>query len=108
MQRGDLTIDEMPQGGDGRANSLQFTASDCLYAVDCDGDGRRNLVKSTPDTIASANFLKNLGWKRGEPWLEVRHDRAETAVESGRRGHPQHLFAMDGVGRTFRAACTGR
>ncbi len=42
--------------------AMQFTASDYYkYAVDYDGDGRRNLVKSTPDTIASAaNFLKNL------------------------------------------------
>ena len=63
VQRGDLTIDEM-QGGDwaGELGAMQFTASDYYkYAVDYDGDGRRNLVKSTPDTIASAaNFLKNL------------------------------------------------
>jgi lytic murein transglycosylase len=59
VQRGDLTIDEM-QGGDwaGELGAMQFTASDYYkYAVDYDGDGRRNLVKSTPDTIASAaNF----------------------------------------------------
>src|SRR4026209_2147343 len=56
VQRGDLTIDEM-QGGDwaGELGAMQFTASDYYkYAVDYDGDGRRNLVKSTPDTIAPA------------------------------------------------------
>jgi Transglycosylase SLT domain/Putative peptidoglycan binding domain len=44
------------------------------YAVDYDGDGRRNLLRSAPDVIAStANYLVGLGWRRGEPWLtEVR------------------------------------
>ena len=73
VQRGDLTVDEM-MGGDwaGELGAMQFTASDYYKnAVDYDGDGRRNLIKSTPDTVASAaNYLKNLGWKRGEPWLQ--------------------------------------
>ena len=73
VQRGDLTVDEM-MGGDwaGELGAMQFTASDYYKnAVDYDGDGKRNLVNSTPDTVASAaNFLKSLGWKRGEPWLQ--------------------------------------
>jgi lytic murein transglycosylase len=73
VQRGDLQIDEM-LGGDwaGELGAMQFTASDYYKnAVDYDGDGKRNLVKSVPDTIASAaNFLKTLGWKAGEPWLQ--------------------------------------
>src|ERR1700742_3173219 len=73
VQRGDLHIDEM-LGGDwaGELGAMQFTASDYYKnAVDYDGDGKRNLVKSVPDTIASAaHFLKNLGWKAGEPWLQ--------------------------------------
>ena len=68
VQRGDLQIDEM-LGGDwaGELGAMQFTASDYYKnAVDYDGDGKRNLVKSVPDTIASAaNFLKTLGWKAG-------------------------------------------
>ena len=44
------------------------------YAVDYDGDGKRNLLRSVPDVLAStANYLRGLGWKHGEPWLtEVR------------------------------------
>jgi hypothetical protein len=44
------------------------------YAVDYDGDGVRNLLRSAPDVLAStANYLVGLGWRRGEPWLtEVR------------------------------------
>jgi lytic murein transglycosylase len=102
VQRGDLTIDEM-QGGDwaGELGAMQFTASDYYkYAVDYDGDGRRNLVKSTPDTIASAaNFLKHLGWKRGEPWLEevkltrdLPWDQADLAIQ-----HPRSQWTAWGV-----------
>ena len=39
------------------------------YAVDFDGDGRRDVVDSIPDLIAStANNLKNDGWASGQTW----------------------------------------
>ena len=39
-----------------------------------DGDGRRDLIHSIPDTLASAaNFLVSLGWQRGQPWLQEVH-----------------------------------
>jgi hypothetical protein len=39
------------------------------YAVDFDGDGRRNLVDSVPDVLAStANNLQADGWVRGRSW----------------------------------------
>jgi membrane-bound lytic murein transglycosylase B len=43
-------------------------------AVDFDGDGRRDIVDSVPDALAStAKFLQNAGYRRGEPWgFEVR------------------------------------
>jgi len=41
------------------------------HAVDYDGDGTRNLFASEPDIIGStAAFIKHLGWRRGEPWLQ--------------------------------------
>ena len=39
-----------------------------VYAVDGDGDGRRDLWQSWDDTIASiANYLAGHGWRAGEP-----------------------------------------
>ena len=39
------------------------------YAVDFDGDGRRDVVDSMPDVIAStANNLKKDGWVTGQTW----------------------------------------
>ncbi|PPC85289.1 MAG: lytic transglycosylase, partial [Methylocystis sp.] len=41
------------------------------YGVDFDGDGRRDLIRSTPDALAStANFLKGKGWRAGAGWNE--------------------------------------
>jgi membrane-bound lytic murein transglycosylase B len=39
------------------------------YAVDFDGDGRRDIWKSTGDALASiANYLKGFGWSGEETW----------------------------------------
>jgi lytic murein transglycosylase len=75
IERGDQRVDEMIGDWAGEFGGLQFTASDYLKnAVDFDGDGRRDLIHSIPDTLASgANFLVSLGWKRGEPWLQEVH-----------------------------------
>jgi membrane-bound lytic murein transglycosylase B len=39
------------------------------FALDYDRNGRRDLVHSIPDVLAStANFLKGSGWQRGQGW----------------------------------------
>jgi lytic murein transglycosylase len=75
IERGDQTVDSMIGDWAGEFGGLQFTASDYLKnAVDFDGDGRRDLIHSIPDTLASgANFLVSLGWQRGQPWLQEVH-----------------------------------
>jgi lytic murein transglycosylase len=72
IEKGDQRAADMIGDWAGEFGGMQFTASDYYkYAVDMDGDGRRDVVRSIPDTIASAaNFLVNLGWHRGEPWLQ--------------------------------------
>jgi lytic murein transglycosylase len=72
IDRGDLSPGEMIGSWAGELGQTQFLPSHYYkYAIDYDGDGRRNLMRSVPDIIASsANFLVNLGWQRGQPWLE--------------------------------------
>jgi lytic murein transglycosylase len=75
IQRGDLRPDEMIGSWAGELGQTQMMPSEYFkYGVDFDGDGKRNLLRSVPDVLAStANYLVGLGWKRGEPWLtEVR------------------------------------
>jgi lytic murein transglycosylase len=72
VQRGDLSPEEMRGPWAGEVGQFQFVPSVYYqYAVDFDGSGRRNLIKDTPDALASAaNYLDGLGWKPGQPWLE--------------------------------------
>jgi membrane-bound lytic murein transglycosylase B len=45
------------------------------FAVDYDGNGRRDLIRSVPDVLAStANYLKGYGWRRGESWTAGSHN----------------------------------
>ncbi len=70
VQKGDMSPGEMRGGWAGEIGQVQFLpGSYDKYAVDFDGDGRRDLVHSVPDILAStANFLKGHGWKAGAPW----------------------------------------
>lgn len=67
IQRGDMTAAEMRGAWAGEIGQTQLLASKYLqYAVDFDGDGRRDLIHSRADVLAStANFLKGHGWIRG-------------------------------------------
>jgi len=75
LQHGDVTPDRMIGSWAGAMGQTQFipTTYD-QYAVDFDGDGRRDIWGSTADALAStANYLKASGWQDGKPWgYEVR------------------------------------
>lgn len=70
VERGDMTPKQLRGGWAGEIGQTQFLASSYYsYAVDFDGNGRRNLVSSVPDLLAStANYLKAKGWQRGQGW----------------------------------------
>lgn len=54
----------------GASGQPQFLPSSWIqYAVDYDGDGRRDIWQSRPDALASiANYMKKNGWQTGQPW----------------------------------------
>jgi lytic murein transglycosylase len=72
IERGDLQPADMIGSWAGEFGQTQMMPTEYVkYAVDYDGDGRRDLLHSPADVIGStANYLANLGWKRGEPWLQ--------------------------------------
>lgn len=108
IERGDLRASEMIGDWAGELGAMQFTPSDYYkYSVDYDGDGRRDLIRSVPDTLAtSANFLSNLGWQRGQPWLEevkvpaaMPWDQADLEIQ-----HPRSQWVNWGVTSAHGAA----
>ncbi len=72
IDRGDLEPAEMIGSWAGELGQTQFLPTRYVeYAIDYDGDKHANLFKSDADIIGStANYMKHLGWKRGEPWIE--------------------------------------
>ncbi|HVY57455.1 MAG TPA: lytic murein transglycosylase [Xanthobacteraceae bacterium] len=70
VERGDLRPAEMHGAWAGELGQTQLMPSSYIkYAIDFDGNGRRDLIHSAPDALAStANYLKGYGWHRGQPW----------------------------------------
>src|SRR4051794_7929881 len=66
VERGDLSPQEMRGAWAGEIGQTQFMPSSWIkYAVDFDGNGRRDLLHSVPDVLAStANYLASNGWQR--------------------------------------------
>lgn len=102
IDRGDLSPSEMIGSWAGELGQTQFLPRHYFdYAVDYDGDGHRNMLRSAPDVIGStANYIANgLKWRRGEPWLqEIRvpanlpWDQADLTIK-----HPRSKWAAWGV-----------
>lgn len=87
IQDGDVAADRLVGSWAGAFGHTQFMPSTYRrIAVDFDGDGRRDLVDSVPDALAStANYLKHSGWRTGEAWgIEVRLPKGFDASVSGR------------------------
>ena len=75
QERGDVTRDQLISGWAGAMGQTQFMPSTFMtYAVDFDGDGRKDIWNSAPDALASAaNYLSASGYVPDQPWgIEVR------------------------------------
>jgi lytic murein transglycosylase len=72
IERGDLTSSEMIGAWAGEIGQTQLLPSSYFsFAVDFDGLGRRDLIHSSLNALAStANYLKNHGWTPDQPWTE--------------------------------------
>lgn len=76
LQRGDISPSRMTGSWAGAMGHTQFIPTSYqAFAVDFDGDGRRDIWSNDPtDALASAAaYLDRNGWRRGQPWgIEVR------------------------------------
>lgn len=101
LQAGDVDRARLVGSWAGAMGQTQFLPTSFLaYAVDGDGDGRRDIWGSLADVMAStAHFLARAGWQAGQPWgLEVRlpatfdPERADAQVRQ-----PSEAWAAEGV-----------
>lgn len=71
IQNGDITPERMTGSWAGAMGHTQFIPTSYLaYAVDFDGDGRRDIWSDNPvDALASTgSYVSRTGWVRGQPW----------------------------------------
>ena len=70
LQHGDVQPSHMRGSWAGAMGQTQFIPTTYnQYAVDFDGDGRRDIWDSSADALASAaNYLQKSGWQSGQPW----------------------------------------
>jgi len=107
LQSGDIARAQMIGSWAGAMGQTQFLPSNFLaYAVDADGDGRRDIWGSLADVMAStANFLARSGWRAGESWwAEVQlppgfdHGRADAEVrQSSAQWAAEGVRTIEGV-----------
>lgn len=70
LERGDIAPERMKGSWAGAMGQVQFLPSVFLsYAVDFDGDGRRDIWTSEADSLASiGNYLRRIGWNPAISW----------------------------------------
>ena len=70
LEQGHIAPDKMLGSWAGAMGHMQFIPSTFKrYAVDYDGDGRRNIWTNLPDVFGSAaNYLSSIGWRKEETW----------------------------------------
>jgi membrane-bound lytic murein transglycosylase B len=70
LNDGHVTLEKFKGEWAGASGQCQFLPSSWLkYAVDYEGNGRRDIWESKPDVFASiANYMKKNGWQDGESW----------------------------------------
>jgi lytic murein transglycosylase len=103
IEGGDISAEKMMGSWAGALGQPQFLPSSYLkYAVDFDGDGRRDIWNSVPDSLASiANYLAREGWQRGRDWgFEVTIPAGVSCAQEGPDlAKPISAWAASGIGR---------
>lgn len=90
LDEGAISAEKMEGSWAGAMGNVQFMPSTFLrYAVDYDGDNKRDLWRSIPDSMASAaHFLQGLGWESGSRWgREVKLPKNFSYLETGLNNH---------------------
>ncbi len=110
VDRGDLQLNELYGSWAGAFGQTQFIPSTYQrLAVDFDGDGRRDLVRSIADALGStANYLKRAGWQPGASWMiEVKAPRGYKGPTGRKNRASLSTWAKRGIVRADGAQLSG-
>lgn len=103
LDQGHIALPRMTGSWAGAMGQPQFMPGSFLaYAVDFDGDGRRDIWDSRGDALGSiGNYLAKANWRAGEPWgSEVRLPAGfDIGLADGRAMRPMSAWAAMGVRR---------
>jgi lytic murein transglycosylase len=102
VQAGDIRLADLTGSWAGAFGQTQFMPSTYRrLAVDFDGDGRRDTIRSVPDSLASAaNFLDKAGWQSGLPWgFEVKVPASYKGPVGRSRKAPASAWVKQGITR---------
>jgi len=89
LDAGNVSPDRMEGSWAGAMGQMQFMPTTYeAYAVDADGDGRKDIWDSRPDAFGSAaHYLSQLGWQAGQRWgmevaLPAGFDYAQVSIDT--------------------------
>jgi lytic murein transglycosylase len=102
IDHGDVPPEKLTGSWAGAFGQTQFMPSTFLrLAVDFEGDGRRDIVDSAPDALAStANYLVKSGWRRGLAWgFEVKLPENYSAPAGRKARQSMSFWASHGLAR---------
>ena len=100
VQKGDVRLDDLYSSWASAFGQTQFIPETYRrLAVDFDRDGRRDLVNSIPDALAStANFMVKAGWRSNEPWgFEVKLPKGYKGPSGRKRRASVQTWAKRGL-----------
>jgi lytic murein transglycosylase len=102
IDRGDVPAEKLNGSWAGAFGQTQFMPSTFLrLAVDFEGDGRRDIVDSAPDALAStAHYLSKSGWRSGLPWgFEVKLPPGYSGPSGRKAKQSMSFWAAKGLTR---------
>ncbi|MEO8452623.1 MAG: lytic murein transglycosylase [Gemmatimonadota bacterium] len=110
VDRNEIPLDRLVGSWAGAFGQTQFMPTTYLaLAADGDGDGRRDVIGSVPDALASAaRYLKRAGWAAGERWgFEVRVPKAYRGPAGRRATESLARWSTLGITRVDREPLAG-
>ncbi len=101
IDRGDIPADKLAGSWAGAFGQTQFMPSSYLRLAVAGGDGRRDIVDSADDALAStANYFVKSGWRSGVPWgFEVKLPPGYSGPSGRKAKQPMSAWAARGIAR---------